>query len=168
MDWCKCEPLANCLLSPPPAGTESRSGYHIHLWWPFSSTKERRSQKIIIKNLYAILLNLSLKEKIHFILSATAQHAKNLAFFALLYKSVSLLLNKLMGKTHPLHNFIGGLTGGYFVFGSNNKVNMQVCVVIGTINFVNEIFVKITKLLVPQKLEPSLFLPSLSPPLSLV
>lgn len=98
------------------------------------------------------MLNLSLKEKIHFILSATAQHAKNLAFFALLYKSVSLLLNKLRGKTHPLHNFIGGLTGGYFVFGSNNKVNMQVCVVISTINFVNEIFVKITKLLVPQKI----------------
>ncbi|XP_003384961.2 PREDICTED: peroxisomal membrane protein 4-like [Amphimedon queenslandica] len=68
----------------------------------------------------------SLKEKFRFILTATAQHAKNLAFFALVYKSISLLLNKLRGSTHPVHNFIGGLMGGYLVFGTNNKVNMQI------------------------------------------
>lgn len=75
---------------------------------------------------YLCLSVFSLKEKFRFILTATAQHAKNLAFFALVYKSVSLLLNKLRGSTHPVHNFIGGLMGGYLVFGTNNKVNMQV------------------------------------------
>ena len=68
----------------------------------------------------------SLREKFRFILSATIQHATNLASFAVIYKSVSMLLNKLRGQTHPLHNFIAGMLGGYAVFSTNNKVNMQV------------------------------------------
>lgn len=79
--------------------------------------------------LLLLLLFPSLKEKIQFILSATAQHARNLAFFALIYKAISIFLNKLRGQGHPLHNFIGGLCGGYLVFGTNNKVNMQVSLV---------------------------------------
>jgi peroxisomal membrane protein 4 len=68
----------------------------------------------------------SLKEKLKFIISATIQHATNLAYFALIYKVTSMLLDKLRGTTHPLHNFIAGLLGGYTVFGKENKVNMQI------------------------------------------
>ena len=61
-----------------------------------------------------------------FILRATFQHAKNLAFLTTIYKMLLLLLKKLQGRTLPFHNFIGAFVAGYFVFGENNKVNMQV------------------------------------------
>ena len=57
---------------------------------------------------------------------ATIQHAKNLACFALVYKSLCMVLHKVCGRSHPVHNFVAGLAGGYIVFGTNNKVNMQV------------------------------------------
>ena len=61
-----------------------------------------------------------------FILRATFQHAKNLAFLTTIYKTILLILKKLQGRTLPFHNFIGAFVAGYFVFGENNKVNMQV------------------------------------------
>ena len=67
-----------------------------------------------------------LKEKVMFILRATFQHAKNLAFLTTIYKTILLILQKLQGRTLPVHNFIGAFVAGYFVFGENNKVNMQV------------------------------------------
>ena len=73
-----------------------------------------------------IFLFYSLKEKLTFILKATFQHAKNLAFLSTMYKTLLLILRKLQGRTLPIHNFIGAFVAGYFVFGENNKVNMQV------------------------------------------
>ena len=61
-----------------------------------------------------------------FILRATFQHAKNLAFLTTIYKTILLILKKLQGRTLPIHNFMGAFVAGYFVFGENNKVNMQV------------------------------------------
>lgn len=61
-----------------------------------------------------------------FIIRATFQHAKNLALLTTIYKSILLILRKLQGQTIPIHNFIGAFVAGYFVFGENNKVNMQV------------------------------------------
>ena len=76
--------------------------------------------------MFTILLTDSLKEKAMFILRATFQHAKNLAFLTTIYKTILLILKKLQGRTLPVHNFIGAFVAGYFVFGENNKVNMQV------------------------------------------
>ena len=70
----------------------------------------------------------SLKEKVQFILRATFQHAKNLACLATIYKIITLALRKLLGKGHPIQNFVAAFVGGYVVFGENNKVNMQVSV----------------------------------------
>lgn len=61
-----------------------------------------------------------------FIIRATLQHAKNLAFLTTIYKTLLLVMKKLQGQTLPIHNFIGAFVAGYFVFGNNNKVNMQV------------------------------------------
>lgn len=68
----------------------------------------------------------SLREKLLYILRATFQHAKNLAFFVTIYKSLLYLLWRLSGRGHPVHNFLSAFVGGYFVFGENNKVNMQI------------------------------------------
>ena len=63
-----------------------------------------------------------------FILKATFQHARNLAFFTVIYKTITLVLKRLRGHQHPLHTFLAAMISGYFVFGSNNKINMQVII----------------------------------------
>lgn len=74
----------------------------------------------------------SFREKIYLILKATRQHARNLAFFAVIYKSSMLLLRALNplrpGKEGPYDTFLAGLLGGYTVFGRGKQgsVNQQV------------------------------------------
>ena len=68
----------------------------------------------------------SLKDKFKFIVQATFQHARNLALLASIYKVVTLLGKKMLGREHPLVTFLAAFTGGYFVFGKNDKINMQV------------------------------------------
>lgn len=68
----------------------------------------------------------SLRGKVKFILEATFQHARNLALLTTIYKVVTLLLRKLTSRDYPIFTFIGAFAGGYFVFGENNKINMQV------------------------------------------
>ena len=68
----------------------------------------------------------SIKEKLTFILRATLQHSKNLAFFVAMYRSLMWLCKMVWGTTRPYHSFsMAGITG-YVVFGENNPVNMQV------------------------------------------
>ena len=67
-----------------------------------------------------------MRDKFKFILEATFQHARNLALLTTIYKSVTLLLRKMTGRDHPIFTFIAAFAGGYFVFGENNKINMQV------------------------------------------
>ncbi len=67
-----------------------------------------------------------LRDKLEFILRATFQHARNLALLATSYKVLCFLLRKAMGRQHPLQNFVSAAISGYFVFGENNKINMQV------------------------------------------
>ena len=57
---------------------------------------------------------------------ATIQHGKNLAIFGVIYKSIRLLLQRIWGSNHPIHTYIAAVTGGYFAFGTNNPINMQV------------------------------------------
>ena len=78
------------------------------------------SNDSIESNLLMILLTDSLKEKATFILRATFQHAKNLAFLTTIYKTILLILKKLQGHTLPIHDFIGAFVASYFVFGENH------------------------------------------------
>ena len=60
------------------------------------------------------------------ILDLTFQHAKNLAFFVTIYKSLLILLKSIKGKEHNADSFISGLIGGYIVFGEDTSVNNQI------------------------------------------
>lgn len=75
----------------------------------------------------------TVQEKIKLIYKATRQHARNLALFALLYKSSMLMLRKASGdKQHHSHTFLAGLFGGYWVFGhgkgATSSVNQQIVI----------------------------------------
>lgn len=70
----------------------------------------------------------SLQEKIKFILSATYQHARNLATFTALYKLLTQVLLAVRGRTSALHHLTAGAVCGYLVFGEDNKINMQVSI----------------------------------------
>lgn len=61
-----------------------------------------------------------------FVLKATKQHARNLAFFATIYKTLLIVQRRMHGKERPMDSFLAGLVGGYMVFGENNNVNQQV------------------------------------------
>ncbi|KAF2742639.1 peroxisomal membrane protein 4 [Sporormia fimetaria CBS 119925] len=72
------------------------------------------------------------RQKTLAVLRATRQHARNLGFFALVYKSSMLLLR----HTSPTHkerrwdSFIAGLLGGYIVFARDihNPVSQQIVI----------------------------------------
>ncbi|MCJ1421686.1 hypothetical protein MMC32_008052 [Xylographa parallela] len=72
----------------------------------------------------------SLKEKLNIIFKATRTHARNLAIFAVIYKTTVLLLRHAppSGKEASYDTFLGGLLGGYIVFGRNSRssVNQQI------------------------------------------
>ncbi|RKP08428.1 peroxisomal membrane protein 4-like protein [Thamnocephalis sphaerospora] len=69
----------------------------------------------------------SIKEKMEIVLKATKTHARNLAFFVTIYKTLMLVQRKLCdGKELSAHSFLAGLVGGYFVFGKNTSVNKQI------------------------------------------
>lgn len=73
----------------------------------------------------------SFQEKAKLIYKATRQHARNLATFALIYKSSMIVLRNLnvsaAGKEGRYDSFLAGLLGGYAVFGRNRgSVSKQV------------------------------------------
>jgi peroxisomal membrane protein 4 len=68
----------------------------------------------------------TLKEKADIILNATKTHARNLAFFVTIYKTLMLLQRKLSGGELSSHSFIAGTIGGYLVFGKNTSLNKQI------------------------------------------
>lgn len=76
------------------------------------------------------------RDKVRLILKATRQHARNLASFAIIYKSSMLLLRTLNpvrpGKEGPYDTFLAGLLGGYTVFGRGKQgsVNQQIVIYI--------------------------------------
>lgn len=76
----------------------------------------------------------SFHDKLHLIFKATRQHARNLATFAVIYKTVMLLLRSMSssGKEASLHTFLAGLVGGYIVFGRSarrqSSVNQQIVI----------------------------------------
>ena len=74
------------------------------------------------------------REKVRLVLRATRQHARNLASFAVVYKSSMLVLRllnpKRPGKEGPYDTFFAGLLGGYTVFGraKQGTVNQQIVI----------------------------------------
>lgn len=73
----------------------------------------------------------SLRKKAWLVLSATRQHARNLALFALIYKGSLLALRKAAPQRREgrYDTFFAGLLGGYVVFGrSNSSVAQQIVI----------------------------------------
>ncbi|XHG02567.1 hypothetical protein AWENTII_005914 [Aspergillus wentii] len=75
------------------------------------------------------------REKAKLVLSATRQHARNLATFALIYKSSMIVLRNVnpagVGKEGRYDSFFAGLLGGYAVFGRHfNGVSQQIVIYI--------------------------------------
>lgn len=74
----------------------------------------------------------TLREKLYLILKATRQHARNLATYAIVYKSTMLFLRitSPTGKEATMHTFLAGLFGGYTVFGRGiqSSVNQQIVI----------------------------------------
>jgi peroxisomal membrane protein 4 len=76
----------------------------------------------------------TIREKLKLVYKATRQHARNLATFAVIYKSCMLLLKILSpkGKEGPYDTFLSGAVGGYLVFGRGraaaSSVNQQIVI----------------------------------------
>jgi len=76
----------------------------------------------------------TVREKIRLVLKATRQHARNLAYFATVYKSMMLLIRYANpmngGKEGAYDSFFAGLVGGYTVFGKGRQgsVNKQIVI----------------------------------------
>ncbi|KAG0131016.1 Tim17/Tim22/Tim23/Pmp24 family-domain-containing protein [Tuber indicum] len=72
------------------------------------------------------------REKLSQTFQATKTHAKNLATFVTIYKTVMLLLRRLSsaGKERSSDSFFAGLLGGYLVFGRGDQgtVNQQIVI----------------------------------------
>jgi peroxisomal membrane protein 4 len=75
-----------------------------------------------------------IREKLRLVYLATRQHARNLASFAVVYKSTMLILRMLNptkpGREGPYDAFFAGLTGGYIVFGRGKKGSIDQQIVI--------------------------------------
>lgn len=81
----------------------------------------------------------TLREKLSLVFKATRSHAQNLAKFAVVYKSMMLVLKNFgatPGKEGPYDTFISGFLGGYLVFGRPSRsgkissVNQQIVIYI--------------------------------------
>ena len=68
----------------------------------------------------------SLKEKFTWILRATLTHSRNLATFVLIYKTLMTIMRQLEGEKGNIHPFLAAFIGGYYVFGTHDKINEQV------------------------------------------
>ena len=60
------------------------------------------------------------------VLDLTFQHARNLASFVTIYKSLLYLQRIIKGKEDSMDSFIAGCIGGYFIFGKDTPVNNQI------------------------------------------
>uniref|UniRef100_A0A914WG01 Peroxisomal membrane protein 4 n=1 Tax=Plectus sambesii TaxID=2011161 RepID=A0A914WG01_9BILA len=65
-------------------------------------------------------------KKLLTILKLTRTHAVNLAKFVFSYKLIHGGLGAIEGRKKEWHSFVAAFIMGYFVFGKNNGVNMQI------------------------------------------
>lgn len=66
------------------------------------------------------------REKFAWILRATMTHSRNLATFVLIYKTLMAIMRQLEGGKTTIHPFVSAFIGGYYVFGTHDKINEQV------------------------------------------
>ncbi|PWY72439.1 peroxisomal membrane protein 4 [Aspergillus sclerotioniger CBS 115572] len=75
----------------------------------------------------------TIREKVKLVFKATRQHARNLATFALIWKSVMIVLRNVNfaapGKEGRYDSFLAGLAGGYAVFGRHKTSITQQIVI---------------------------------------
>ena len=77
--------------------------------------------------------NGTIREKLWLVFKATRMHARNLGFFALIYKSTCLALRAARnGREGHYDTFMAGLLGGYWVFGRTirSSVSQQIVIYI--------------------------------------
>ena len=119
-------------LTPRPAGWSSCFG--------LAGTKDRAT----LPYYAATEDSSSFRSKLKLVLKATRQHARNLAVFALLYKTFMLVIRhsprpvpsspssvpSLAGKEAGYDSFLAGLVSGYVVFGRGmqSSVNQQIVI----------------------------------------
>ncbi|CAK7202712.1 hypothetical protein SEUCBS139899_005439 [Sporothrix eucalyptigena] len=106
---------------------------------------------------------LVIREKVGLVLRATRHHASNLARFAIVYKTTCMILKYLAdGKEGTYDSFIGGLLGGYIVFGGRSlrsgkisSINMQIVIYV---------FARVILALAKLAVKPGVGLPIISQP----
>ncbi|KAF2996379.1 hypothetical protein G7054_g10462 [Neopestalotiopsis clavispora] len=106
----------------------------------------------------------SFRQKVDLVFRATRTHARNLAKFATIYKTVCYLLKwygSTPGKEGKFDTFLAGLVGGYFVFGGRSRA--------GKISSVNQqiviyVFARVVLALARLAVQPGSGLPVVSEP----
>jgi peroxisomal membrane protein 4 len=68
----------------------------------------------------------SLSDKLRFIFKATYTHSRNLGMYAAFYKLITCVMRNVRGVESPMNSIVGGMVGGYFMFGDNNPINAQI------------------------------------------
>lgn len=70
----------------------------------------------------------SLQDKFKWIFKAAYAHSKNLATFVFIYKLLMATMKKIESNPEKgnLHPFISAFIGGYYVFGTQDKINEQI------------------------------------------
>lgn len=67
------------------------------------------------------------QDKFKWILKAAYAHSKNLATFVFIYKLLMTIMKSVeKGEKGKLHPFVSAFIGGYYVFGTHDKINEQI------------------------------------------
>ncbi|KAL7274968.1 hypothetical protein RUND412_002099 [Rhizina undulata] len=93
----------------------------------------------------------TIREKLKAVLKATRTHAKNLATFVTIYKTLMYGQRVFRGKESAGDSFFAGLVGGWAVFGRDgtNNVNQQIVIYVFA-----RVVLALAKLSVEQKIIP--------------
>lgn len=109
--------------------------YSVSVAWSFSSGPGRKYRPFPVLHVSSSPTGVRrVREKLKLIFKSTRQHARNLATFAVIYKTTLLVLRHASPsqKEASPHTFLAGLLGGYYVFGrgrsGQSSVNQQIVV----------------------------------------
>uniref|UniRef100_A0A0K0EF33 Peroxisomal membrane protein 4 n=1 Tax=Strongyloides stercoralis TaxID=6248 RepID=A0A0K0EF33_STRER len=91
--------------------------------------------------------NGTFQEKLKRIFNLTKQHSLNLAKFVFIYKSIRVLLKSIFGENINWQSFVAAFIGGYYIFGKNNNINMQI-----NLYLLSRIILGLSKLVVKQNI----------------
>lgn len=60
------------------------------------------------------------------VFQATMQHSRNLGLYVALFKFVQCVMRHVTGTETPLNTVVGGLVGGFVMFGNGTPINSQI------------------------------------------